>query len=429
MPKVKLPAKFINSIVPIRLGGNGRSDVLALIGDKLIDLTLYVDILRINTKNARDAGEITAFRSKLVSNRNLAVHAETICVPKLVIKKDFDTLSVKEKGTMVEAYMGALFESSNFKLSVKCKREVMKIIEVLKTTVGNGDFLPAKSRLLIKIQKEYKITIPIPRYLAIKDLLVSDLTRPKFQCTFDVTKLKEFKGTPFASFGCIVGKICSNHRDAEDSVSSMVLSKLEEFQSSKGNLSVPSSTPPEESSNGTIVDEDEFMKIDTSNGKILTELSEDKIEPKLSEDEEFVRVMTEVYGAREQEVFVARPNEPIEGWTQNPKKLLHNLFGACGLSGADFAVSVKITRLSNIISQASFKLVTAVPNHCFPDIGVIKGKPKPNKKQAEQSLCARVLDLLVERGEPKISYFREMKAHKVSQEAVVNSENKSKISV
>ncbi len=391
--------------------------------------------MQIKSKSARNSGDITTFRSKLVSNKNLAEHAEKICVPKIIAKSDFDTLSVKEKGTMVEAYVGAIFESSKFKISVKCKREINKILEQLKTTVGDGDFLPPKVRLLMKIQKEFKISIPVIRYLRTTDLLTSDFSRPKFRCSFDASKLDEFKGTPFASIGCLVGDVCFNHRDAEDSVCSMVLSRLESLESEADNSGASATVISKSAVNigETVSDEDDFLKLDASKNEVADEKADEEADEEaeseeaentggleFSEEDDFKRIVTEVYGAREQERCEVPPVHVerivVDGWKQSPKKLLHGLFGACGLSGVDFTASIKLTRLSNIISQASFELKTSAQHHCFPNVGVVKGPPLRSKKEAEQVLCGKVLDILMELGEPKVSYFREIKALKVQPE-------------
>jgi len=81
---------------------------VALVGDRLLDLRLYIQ-LDLLTRTEDFKGRATQLRSSIVKNRNLARVADGVGVELFGAEK-WALLSEKDRGTVLEALMGAAFE-------------------------------------------------------------------------------------------------------------------------------------------------------------------------------------------------------------------------------------------------------------------------------------------------------------------------------
>lgn len=122
--------------LPSCLGGNGRNKALALLGDRLLDLTLYIRLVRLGLT---DEGVMTQHRSMVVANANLAVCAERFLVPDALAAQTFNSLSIHEKGTLIEAFLGALFEQQSYIIDDVVHSACEEVVDFLRQSVAGQD--------------------------------------------------------------------------------------------------------------------------------------------------------------------------------------------------------------------------------------------------------------------------------------------------
>ena len=113
-----------------RLGGDGRLEVEALLGDRVLDVLLYQRILLMQVLCA-DAGTLTMLRSRLASNATLAAVARQFVVPKFVSEHMFETLDTHERGTVLEAFIGRAFMLCQTLDSQDLYRCVEKVLDAI----------------------------------------------------------------------------------------------------------------------------------------------------------------------------------------------------------------------------------------------------------------------------------------------------------
>lgn len=121
-------SKYVD-IKPVVHGGNGRLKALALLGDRLLDIVLYQDMLR---EGMVHEGRMSQRRGMCVANATLAKAGETLLTPHVLPMKKYRLLSPHEKGTMVEAYLGALLEQNNFDITpdiMEVVRDVLRLLQ------------------------------------------------------------------------------------------------------------------------------------------------------------------------------------------------------------------------------------------------------------------------------------------------------------
>jgi hypothetical protein len=114
----------------------------------------------------KDAGSATRKRSMAVSNFNLAAYAQDFISPELISAKNFDTMTVKEKGTSVEAFVGGVYELDDFKFTKRVRDLSQNIVTSLIKINDENENEPgvqaysaslekAKSKLMEYLQEHY----------------------------------------------------------------------------------------------------------------------------------------------------------------------------------------------------------------------------------------------------------------------------------
>ena len=191
-----------------------------MLGDRLLEVIFYEDSLK---ESMTDPGTVSHYRDKLVSNKNMAIHAEKLFVPWVLPKPTFDTLSVRERATLLEAYIGGLYIDGNYKVSTDCKRAIKYIIDNLKTSIPSE-----------RVKSEHRVTLTnlLKGYDAkLLDVVTTydvsgDWRQPCFRSVFNATDSDKLKDTEFARIGRIEGSMRFAVRAAENKVCGLVLSKL-----------------------------------------------------------------------------------------------------------------------------------------------------------------------------------------------------------
>jgi hypothetical protein len=191
-----------------------------MLGDRLLEVILYEDSLK---ESMTDPGKLSHFRDKLVSNKNMAIHAEKLFVPWVLPKPTFDSLSIRERATLLEAYIGGLYMDGNYKVSADCKRAIKCIIENLKASVPSEN---------VKSENRATFTDLLSGYGALlSDVLTTydvsgDWRQPCFRCVFDPKTSDKLKDTPLKGIGRVEGPMKFTVRAAENKTCGLVLQQL-----------------------------------------------------------------------------------------------------------------------------------------------------------------------------------------------------------
>lgn len=135
---VKLQKSRLRDVLPPSFIGRNvqtRQKALALLGDRLIDLKLYEQLL---LKGEKNEGFMTQTRSMMVANSNLARCGELLVVPYIISEKAYSALSLHERGTVVEAYVGALYEQNHYRITQELSIVLETMISLLETFLGES---------------------------------------------------------------------------------------------------------------------------------------------------------------------------------------------------------------------------------------------------------------------------------------------------
>ena len=124
----RLTTRFVST-------GNGRAPILALIGDRVLDTVFYERLVR---GGETEASTATRRRSMLLSNSNLAVFADTLD-EKLLPSEMLSKMSTTDKGTAVEACVGAAFESNNYRVTSYVRKISDLVISSLEAQLNSKD--------------------------------------------------------------------------------------------------------------------------------------------------------------------------------------------------------------------------------------------------------------------------------------------------
>lgn len=210
--------------------GNGRALLLALIGDKLLDTIFYEQLIRGGERNASRA---TMRRSMVLSNSNLASAMDTLTAG-IVSKRAVSLMSQREKGTTVEACVGASYELDDFKMTDRVRDVTEMALHTLIEELDNGcegghvgetydaSVQKARSKLLEIMQKcgmSHKASRLSPfRY---EECTRESNSNPRqFVATF----------LPRSVGGVQIGKVssgpCSSKKEAAEETSKLILSFL-----------------------------------------------------------------------------------------------------------------------------------------------------------------------------------------------------------
>lgn len=214
------------AIVPVGFGGDGRSRALALLGDRLLDIALYEQLLQ---SGHTDEGVMTQHRSMCMSNKNLAACVQTLFVPTLLSAREFGTLSFHEKGTVLEAYVGAMYQQADYTMSDILTCHLARILKLLRANISSvsaassefqaeASMKKAKSTLLELLQKRgiSKGTT----FFTVESLGKSSVL-PPFVTTFEAPfQLSHFG---LRDTGPVRGQPCDSKKDADESCASEVL--------------------------------------------------------------------------------------------------------------------------------------------------------------------------------------------------------------
>jgi hypothetical protein len=247
--------------LPSCLGGNGRNKALALLGDRLLDLALYTRLVRLGLT---DEGVMTQHRSMVVANANLAICAERYLVPDALSSSSFRGLSIHERGTLIEAFMGALFEQQSYVIDSVVHNACEEVVDFLRQSVVAGDdtgvvakqsfaadpddsagrvqnsvsefkvksaMKKSKSALLELLQKR-----GIPQgssFFTVRAASPHHPHLPPFVSTFEPTFSLACCGLP--DTGPISGDVCMTKKDADESASSKVLQFFREKERQSAN--------------------------------------------------------------------------------------------------------------------------------------------------------------------------------------------------
>jgi hypothetical protein len=223
---------IMREVLPMSLGGNGRQKALALIGDRVLDVKLYQRLLIDGDSNE---GLMTQRRSMIVANKNLARCGEMLLVPCLLSKKDYLKLSQHEKGTIVEAYIGAIFEHQHYKFTEMVDQATLQILDILtnflkdevppaeqgpvvsqfKTPIG---YKKSKSSLLELLQK--RGVNHAASFFSTKSANVQS-NLPPFISTFSPNFCLNYCGLP--DTGTVDSDPCVSKKEAEENVASKIL--------------------------------------------------------------------------------------------------------------------------------------------------------------------------------------------------------------
>lgn len=219
--------KCKHNFVLYLLLGNGRCKALALLGDKLLDLLLYENLIKSGLTNE---GEMTQERSLCVANTNLAECAQRLMTPSLVGEKSFNRLSSHERGTVLEAYIGGLFEKDGFVITDRVRRSVHEILSILRGLVAEREDITAsefKANTTLKKSKTSLLELFQKRGVLQASNFFHTVSIgakawvPPFVSTFKPTFNLLYCDLP--ETGSIVGDPCETKKEAEENVALKVL--------------------------------------------------------------------------------------------------------------------------------------------------------------------------------------------------------------
>ena len=205
---------FFRDILPIAVGGNGRQKALALLGDKLLDLKLYEKMM---SSGISDVGAMTQQRSKLVSNANLSQCITQFISKDIITEEILIALSQKEKGSLLEAYIGAVYQQEGFTITPTVEQLVLHVLDELKrntesSSTNGSEWKKAKTLLNEYLQK-----------VGINDLYISVTShgtlenQPPFIATF-LCPPHVLQAAGLANPGEVISDECNTKKDAEEQV-------------------------------------------------------------------------------------------------------------------------------------------------------------------------------------------------------------------
>lgn len=219
--------------------GNGRSAVLSMIGHNMLSVLLLENVMR----KTDDEGLLTYTRDTQLSVDRLASHAGRVLVPDVISEEEFALLSSEERKELLEAYIGAAYETCGYHMPRHLRLACFDIItpseeqtenhtedktQIYNVTEKLDDFKellkkvsrkPPRSQLQILLQKRgYDATKAIYSY---ESRHASDPLQPPFIAKFELTDELVPYGLP------VVGEISSelkrSKREAADHVAEQVL--------------------------------------------------------------------------------------------------------------------------------------------------------------------------------------------------------------
>ena len=225
---LKLALSKHKDILPVMMGGNGRHKALALLGDRLLDIVLYQDML---LEGLSHEGNMSQRRGMCVANATLAKAGEMLLIPDILSAEKYGRLSQHEKGTLLEAYLGALLEQNDFnidKIVVQFVRDVLHLLQKCVTSKAivahasqykvNPTIKKCKSQLLEILQRR-GIANAASFLTCVSHGAKSNL--PPFVVTFRAPYDLTYCGLPDP--GTVVSDKCSTKKEAEEQASQRVL--------------------------------------------------------------------------------------------------------------------------------------------------------------------------------------------------------------
>ncbi len=130
---------FVERVKPPKLGGYYAAQNAALVGDRQLDLHLYTE-LGVLSEDGDVKGRATLLRSSLVKNRNLAKVAGEVGA-ELFGFEQWELLSEKDRGTVLEAVPGVAFDQEDRQLTATMKKLLTETLSALRTAARSaGEF-------------------------------------------------------------------------------------------------------------------------------------------------------------------------------------------------------------------------------------------------------------------------------------------------
>lgn len=110
--------------------------MLALIGDKILDIIYYGNSIR---SGVVAVGEATSRRGILMSNASLSMYVDRLSC-KIVDKAHKDVMSQREKATAIEACIGAAFDLDGHEISPRVRAVAEDVIAKLSKNQKSSTF-------------------------------------------------------------------------------------------------------------------------------------------------------------------------------------------------------------------------------------------------------------------------------------------------
>lgn len=219
-----LPASFLQS-------SNIRQKALALLGDRLIDLKLYEQLMN---EPDYDEGLMTQTRSMVAANSNLAMYGERHMITSYISETDYKGLSEHEQATMVEAYVGALYVQCNHRITDELSDALNAMVLELRQNVFVGTHsqpsgplqLPKRAKtVLIEMLQREGVNVLHP-FFTFESLGATAKNQPPFVATFSPHESVDLSGTCLANIGTIVSDELNTKKSAENDCATKVSARI-----------------------------------------------------------------------------------------------------------------------------------------------------------------------------------------------------------
>lgn len=210
--------------------------ILALLGDRMLDMAFYEKLIKAKEQSVAVA---TMRRSVMMSNSNLALFSFHLS-PSFLTSEELDTMSVKERGTAVEAFLGATFELDNFQMTPRVRRVTEDILIKIETmseakhaedtnkTTFNLSTETAKSALMNRLQKKWRHAKQLPffTYESVLNYFPGQGEGMGWICKFELPPELALDKSDSWPVGATLSKPFPSKKIACDEVSKIVLNKL-----------------------------------------------------------------------------------------------------------------------------------------------------------------------------------------------------------
>lgn len=208
---------------------------MALLGDTLLDLKLIESLFKANLSAADN---ITQFKSSILCNENMAKCAGRLLVPEAMSDINFSTMSIHEKGTSLEAYVGALYEENGYEYNEKVDSTVQALLKELSQAAGvsikNYSDSNFKGKLLEYFQKNFPDCSRLSSCFTAEELILEDGVTPAFIArfvpdTFDARTSPDSEAV-WQKLCDLKSNVCSTKKKAEKNLSEKALALIKSVE-------------------------------------------------------------------------------------------------------------------------------------------------------------------------------------------------------